>query len=107
MQAGLKSGLRDEFIFIGEFKLHGDLLQVLLILLSKLSVLIIEKSDIPPCPAVGVTYLLCLQLVLQHGLALMQPTESVDFLLILAANLIFLAASHPLLIFGELDTCQC
>lgn len=58
-------------------------------------------------PRRGGPYLLGLQLVLQHGFTLMQPTEAVDLFLILTADLVLLAASHPLVIFGELDMCQC
>lgn len=42
------------------------------------------------------TYLLPLQLLLQHRLALMQPAEPVDLLLVLAANFVLVAAAGAL-----------
>lgn len=48
------------------------------------------------------TYLLRLQLLLQHRLPLMQPTKPINLLLILATNFIIFATGRGLVGPGEL-----
>jgi hypothetical protein len=47
--------------------------------------------------------MLCLQLILDVDLPLMQPTESVDFVLVLSSNLCLLSASRLLVFLRKLE----